>query len=253
MKDLLSTDWDLTRAGVTLYLAGLLVSLIYYSQFGIFSLEILRPQCVLIGIFMLFFYGLLPLAILTSISSLRPRRLQIATALLVLALIDLLVLFFLRNDNQIALIAAITGLGLQVLLFCRRLAKGALIVTSPPESTRLLILLPLLAIHYAEFIHPSVPGHFGGGKPMTVDVYTDPQDLPANRFTRSKNRDRANKYRDSYRLHLLYETGPDYYFVEERRSNYALEGYAVTRLPKLKVIRLDYLTPSWVSMKGVSR
>src|ERR1700752_1326265 len=79
------TSWDLTRFGVLLYLLGLLVSLIYYGQFGIFSVEILRPQCVLIGTLMSILYGLWPLLVLHAAGIALPSRWQLAAALAVLA------------------------------------------------------------------------------------------------------------------------------------------------------------------------
>src|SRR5215218_9394497 len=138
MKDLLSVGRDLTLAGALLYVTGLMVSLFYYSRFGIFSLDIIRPQCMLIAMFIVSLYYFLPLAIINLSASLPPKRLQSVFGLSVLLLVDFSLVYLLHRDfTLMTLSAAATGFLLHISLFFRRFSRGSLFVNPSVLSGRI--------------------------------------------------------------------------------------------------------------------
>jgi hypothetical protein len=249
---------DAAKLGLLLYVLGLLASSFYYSRFSILSLDLAKPQCILLGIYVVGLYVGLPAATLFSLR--RTCRVGVISAVLVTVLC--------ASDAGLALAAHYRPLTLILLVLLtvtlqffffadfvslwRSANNGRLQITFvlPPPRVKALLFALLFCVHFSQFAFPQIPAFLGGAKPLSVQVFTKTANLPANRFFMSKNQPQINNSIDSFSLRLLYETDKDVYFVNDLQSGDNLIGYSIMRLKKDEILRMDYVTPKWVQWKG---
>jgi hypothetical protein len=249
--------WDVAKIGLMLYVSGLIASSFYYSRFSILTLDFAKPQCILVGIYIVITYAVLPAIILFGS---RNFSISAATATLVITLCfaDGVLGWILNCRGSTLVQAIVITLVLQVFLFTnsasiwQTLRKRQLQIAFflPPPKLKTIVFGLLFSLHFSLFWFPRIPAHFGGAKPFKVVVITKTADLPANRFVISKNQPKINKSIDSFSLTLLYETDKDFYFVDDLQSETDLVGYYVMRIRKDEILRIDYVTPKWIRWTG---
>lgn len=248
---------DAAKVSLLLYVSGLIASSFYYSRFSILTLDFVKPQCILIGIYIVILYAALPAIILFGS---RKFSISAATTTLVLALcLADAVLGWILNCRRFALLQAVLiTFVLQFFLFTNsasiwgtlRNRKLQIAFFLPPPRPKAIVFGLLFILHFSLFWFPRIPAHFGGAKPFTVLAITKTADLPANRFVISKNQPKINNSMDSFSLKLLYETDKDLYFVDDLQSGSDVAGYYVMRIKKDEILRMDYITPKWIHWAG---
>ena len=259
MKDLLARlPIDLAKFGVILYLLGLFTSAFYFSRYSVLALDFTRPQAIVIGAYILLFYGVLPALSLFLLKNVTSAFLQMIAFWLALCAKNTVLMYSLDYPLlQVCVLALLTSL-IEFLFFAhmssllRSVGKKrfALTLSAIPSQFKALVFAIIFSVHFAIFIFPLIPFYLGGAKPFKVQVFCKTPDLAANDFVTSKNQPKVNPSIDSFKLFLFYESDKDYYFVEELTSEWGLEGYSVMRIKRDEVLRIDYNTPKWVSMKG---
>lgn len=251
---------DTAKLGLLLYLLGLITSSLYYSRFSILTLDIAKSQCILVGVYVVILYGAVPGVLLFALKGIKKVGVAGAVFGVVLVVCDLcfgLAVGF-RGFPVVWIVLATSVLQFVFFLDLGGLwsrlrstdSKSPFAFVLSPLKAKALLLALLFCLHFAWFWFPHIPAYFGGGKPISVQVFTKTADLAANRFVQSKNRPQLNQAIDSYSLHLLYETDKDAYFVYELEAADTLMGYTVMRLSKDEILRVDYNTPIWVQWRG---
>ncbi len=232
-----SNESELTRAGVILYLLGLFCTFIFFSQLNILSIDMLKPQCIVIGIYVWIWAVLLPRVWiqLVSLFKFQKKWLNITMLALILGASNAII-FYGLSSVQNMLYPILINL-LAQLLFYFNFKKRAFELFPPLVKNYLFI--PVLAVLFAWMILPLIPQHFGGTKTELVRVvFKDKEpDLLASRFIKG-----TGFYR------FLYETDKDYYFLEkasDEKSGIVMD-YVVKRVEKTEIIKIEYKTSPWV-------
>jgi hypothetical protein len=249
---------DVAKVGLLLYVLGLLTSSMYYSRFSILSLNLAKPQCILLGIYVIGFYVGFPLGTLWCMRRVARVGLILAGLLCVLCISDAALAFAAHYRGATLTLVVFLSLILQFFCFLdltslwQSIGKRQLqiVFVLPPPRAKVFAFCFLFCIHFSQFWFPRIPAFLGGGRPLLVQVFTKTPDLPANRFIANKNQPKMNNSIDSFSLRLLYETDNDVYFVNDLKSEDSLIGYSVMRLKKDEIVRMDYVTPKWVQWKG---
>jgi hypothetical protein len=255
MKDFLSNiSLDFVKLGITLYLLGLFTSALHFSRYSILALDFTKPQSILVGGYILFFYEALPALFLAVLAKFHRTTVQMFAFCTVLLVKDTALLYLLgyRSWNLVGII--VLSLLLELLFF---LEFGFSVNGKPrrtrlnvvPTRIRILAFTVIFSVYFATFVFPLIPSSLGGAKPLRVHVFTETADLSGSRFVMSKNQPKINSKLDSFALFLVYETSNDMYFLEERVSNSGLEGYSVMRIKRDEILRIDYVTPKWVTLR----
>lgn len=250
--------FDAAKLGLLLYVLGLVASSLYYSRFSIATLDLAKPQSILLGVYVVGLYAGLPAAALYSLR--RIRRVGVIAAVFAAVLCGLdSVLAYAVSYRSLTLLSVVAlTLVLQFFFFADFLSlvhsmlasRLGMDFTLPPPRGKALLFALLFCAHFSRFWFPQIPAFLGGGKPLPVQVFTKTSDLPANRFVMSRNQPKINNAMDSFSLRLLYETDRDVYFVSDLNSDGNLVGYSVMRLKRDEILRMDYSTPKWVEWKG---
>ncbi|MDB5117684.1 MAG: hypothetical protein JWQ79_3176 [Mucilaginibacter sp.] len=230
-----ATDAELTRSGVLLYLTGLLCTFGFFAQFGILSIDMLKPQAIVIGLYAWLWAVALPriLILLTGLLKWRNVWVNFILAAFSFAAADL-GLFLLSGADQPVFKSGISLL-LQVIYYTN---IGERKITAEPAPIRNYLMIPLLSYLFAVTLLPLIPQAVGGAMPGKVFVtFKDPKnDLLASRFVKSNG---------SY--DFLYETASEYYFLEKREDSGTgiILSYVVKRISKSEVIKLEFHTSLW--------
>lgn len=250
--------FDAAKLGLLLYVLGLLASSLYYSRFSILTLDLAKAQCILVGIYIVILYAAIPATTLFTMKNVARSGVIVLVFFGVLGIFDSIAAWAMGYRDAILVRVALLTAILQFLLFCdfagflRALVKRRMQVVFllPPPRTRALLFAMLFCVHFSLSWFPQIPTYLGGGRPLSVQVFTKTADLPANRFVDSKNHPKINKSLDSFTLRLLYETDKDVYFVSDLEAGGSFAGYSVMRLAKSEIVRIDYITPKWVEWRG---
>jgi len=231
-----SNESELTRAGIVLYLLGLFCTFIFFSQLNILSIDMLKPQCIVIGIYVWIWAVLLPRVWiqLAALFKFQKRWLNIAILVLAFGGADA-VIFYELSAVQNTLYPVLISLPAQ-LLFYFNFNKWTFELFPPAVKNYLFI--PVLAVLFALILLPLIPQHLGGTKTEQVRVVFKDKtpDLLASRFVKGTG---------TYRF--LYETDKDYYFLEkasDQKSGIVM-GYVVKRIEKTEIVKLEFKTNPW--------
>jgi hypothetical protein len=242
---------DAAKAGLMLYVLGMLTSGLYYARFHVLALDFTRIQSIVVGIYLIALYLALPAGFVwcaAQFSALKPVRLLISLALLAAMETGLAVLLKYRGRDLA--IVALTTLAFQLVLFvdwktllaCVRERKLVLQLLHQPTRERLVALGILICLHFSLFWFPRIPGNFAGGLPVPVQVFTATPGLADSRFVATKDKPQINSQMDSYALWLLYQTDTDVYLLDSLPANGTLIDDDVMRITQDQVIRMDYNT-----------
>ena len=246
---------DTAKLGLLLYLLGLLASSLYYSRFSILTLDLAKTQCILVGVYIVVLYTAIPVIALFTTKDLSHARAVPLVLLGVLVLSDLVSALAVGYRHlSLVRVVSLTTL-LQFLLFSDFGSLWrSLVARSPqivflllPPRAKALVFALLFCAHFSLSWFPQIPAYYGGGKPLSVQVFTKTPELPANRLVDSKNRPQINKSMDSFSLRLLYETDKDAYFVADLEGGDSLMGYSVMRLKKDEFSGSTTIRPSGCS------
>lgn len=242
---------DAAKAGLMLYVLGMLTSGLYYARFHVLALDFTRIQSIVVGIYLIALYLALPAGFVwcaAQFSALKPIRLLISLALL--AAMDTGLAVLLKYRGRDLAMVALTTLAFQLVLFvdwkslldCLRERKLTLQLLHQPTRERLVALGILICLHFSLFWFPRIPGNFAGGMPVQVQVFTLTPGLPDSRFAATKDKPQINSQMDSYALWLLYQTDTDVYLLDSLPANGTLIDDDVMRITQDQVIRMDYNT-----------
>jgi hypothetical protein len=242
---------DAAKAGLGLYIIGLLTSGAYYARFHILALDFTHIQSIVVGVYLIVIYLAAPAAIVWSVRWISARRaLRVLVGIAVLAGLDSGVGWLLGWSWILFTTGILTTLGLQVMLFVDwktlwaslRKRKMNLQFLHQPARETLVALGLLVCLHFSLFWFPRIPGNFAGGKPVRVQVFTENAALPDSRFVNRKNQPQINSQLDSYSLWLLYQTDTDVYLLDSLPTDGTLIDDDVMRITKSQVLRMDYNT-----------
>jgi hypothetical protein len=242
-------SWDWAKAGAALYALGLLITSIYFLRFSILSIDLLRPQSIIVGLYFVLLYLLLPAVFLLLLTPLKWNTGVLVGFILLLVAKELALRLLVGTPPAAAVILILV---LQLVAFVRlnldrpKASEPLLRFEVVPKDVFAATAFVLLLVTFAATIYGSIPGYLGGGRPILVQVFTDTADLPSNRFMRTKNIPQINMAIPSFRLNLLYESEDYLYFVAEARGR--MKGYSIMKLRRDEVLRMDYITPVWFSM-----
>lgn len=236
---------DTAKLGLLLYVCGLFSFSCYYSQFRILSIDLAKPEAILIGFDIVCLFAVLPQLLDGSGEKLklreRPRLLAVSLFLLV---IDFACAWFLDHRQLAAIAVAALTVVIQIVA-----VKSIAVIHGGKSLTGRAGLVGVLILSCIQFSFcwlPKIPAYYGGGRPYEVQIFTKTADLPANRFFNYKNQPKINNSIDSFKLRLLYETDKDLYFVDDLREGSNTIGYSVMRIKRDEISRVDYETPKWL-------
>jgi hypothetical protein len=242
---------DAAKAGLTLYIMGMLTSGIYYARFHILALDFTRIQSIVVGVYLIGLYLALPAGFVWGEAQFSSfKRIRLIVCVVMLAALDFGLVGLLKYGRRGLFDVALSTLFLQLILFVdwrtlgtalrdRRLAMQML---HQPTRERLVMLSLLVCLHFSVFWFPRIPGNFAGGMPVQVQVFTATPGLPDSRFVSTKNKPQINSQMDSYALWLLYQTDTDVYLLDSLPAGGTLIDDDVMRITQGQVIRMDYNT-----------
>jgi hypothetical protein len=225
---------DLTKTGILLYLMGIFCTFLYFSQFNILSVDFLKPQAIILGIYV-WLYGIaIPRLLLAAIS-----RIPFCNRSSVLCLLFFLVSLALLNFLFLAALSALS-FSLLIIALCATLVsfffhfdfkRSGLLLQ--PSIYRHYLFIPVYCFICSYFFLPKVPYFLGGFMPVKVTVVTTEAGLLQSRFSRS--------------IYLLYETGSEFYFFEKKAdaATKLVFNYVVKRVPKSQVKKLEIQKDLW--------
>lgn len=242
---------DAAKAGLALYITGMLTSGIYYARFHILALDFTRIQSIVVGVYLVGIYLASPAACIWLVRRLsRFRLVRVLACLLLLAGVDVGLFLLLNPKIHALLLGSSTTLALQLILFVDWQALWQSVRTRrldfqlmhQPTRGRLVAWGIVICLHFSVAWFPRIPGNFAGGKPVYVQVFTATPGLPDSRFAATKNKPQINSQMDSYSLWLLYQTDSDVYLLDSLPSAGTVIDDDVMRITQEQVIRMDYNT-----------
>ncbi len=242
---------DAAKAGLALYIVGLLTSGIYYARFHILALDFTRIQSIVVGVYLILIYLAAPTAIVWCVRWITDRKaLRAIVGIGLLAAVDFGFGWLLGWSRKFLAAGILSTLALQVMLFLDwktlwaslRNRRLNLQLLHQPSRETLVALGFLVCLHFSLFWFPRIPGNFAGGKPVQVQVFTEPAVLPDSRFVNRKDQPQINSQLDSYSLWLLYQTDTDVYLLDSLPTAGTLIDDDVMRIAKSQVLRMDYNT-----------
>jgi len=242
---------DAAKAGLALYVFGLLTSGAYYSRFHILALDFTHIQSIVVGVYLIAIYLAAPAAAVWCVRWLSARKALSALAgIALLAGFDAGLGWLLGWSWMVLTVGVLSTLALQVMLFVdwktlwaslRNRGMDLQLLHQPNRET--LVALGLVAcLHFSLLWFPRIPGNFAGGMPVQVQVFTETSGLPDSRFVDRKNKPQINSQLDSYSLWLLYQTDTDVYLLDSLPADGMLIDDDVMRISRGQVLRMDYNT-----------
>jgi hypothetical protein len=243
--------WDAAKAGLALYILGMLTSGIYYARFHILALDFTRIQSIVVGVYLIGLYLAAPAGAVWCADRISTHRvIRFAVCVVLLAGLDAGLGLLLKCTSSTLRLLTVVTLILQLMLFVdwntfwaslrkRRLEVQLL---HQPTRERLVALGLLICLHFSAFWFPRIPGNFAGGMPVQVQVFTQTPGLPDSRFAATKDKPQINSQMDSYALWLLYQTDTDVYLLDSLPAGGTLIDDDVMRITQGQVIRMDYNT-----------
>ena len=243
--------WDAAKAGLVLYIAGMLTSGIYYARFHILALDFTRIQSIVVGVYLIGLYLAAPAAAIGCVRLLsKHRSSRIATCILLLAACDVGLGHLLKVPWGAMPMRSLSTLLLQLMLFVDghalwvsiRQRRFDLQLMHQPTRPRMVAMSVFVCLHFALLWFPRIPGNFAGGLPVQVQVFTETPGLPDSRFAATKNKPQINSQMDSYALWLLYQTDTDVYLLDSLPTSDTIIDDDVMRITQGQVIRMDYNT-----------
>ena len=110
--------WDAAKAGLVLYIAGMLTSGIYYARFHILALDFTRIQSIVVGVYLIGLYLAAPAAAIWCVRLLsKHRSIRIAACILLLAACDVGLGHLLKVPWGAMPMRSLSTLLLQLMLF----------------------------------------------------------------------------------------------------------------------------------------
>jgi hypothetical protein len=243
--------WDAAKAGLALYIVGMLTSGIYYARFHILALDFTRIQSIVVGVYLVVLYLAAPAAAVWCVRRLTGfRAVRVVVCILLLAGVDIGLAWLLKCPWDAVPMRSLSTLLLQLALFVDgnalwrslRERRLDLQLMHQPTRPRLVALGVVVCIHFSLFWFPRIPGNFAGGLPVQVQVFTETPGLPDSRFAATKDKPQINSQMDSYALWLLYQTDTDVYLLDSLPADGTLIDDDVMRITQYQVIRMDYNT-----------
>jgi hypothetical protein len=242
---------DAAKAGLTLYILGMMTSGIYYARFHILALDFTRIQSIVVGVYLIGLYLAAPAAVVwcvRGISKLKSVRFVVCIGLL--GGLDVALATLLKCTGKTLFLLSAVTLSLQLILFVDwktlwtllRTRRLVIVLLHQPTRERLVAFGILVCLHFSFFWFPRIPGNFAGGMPVQVQVFTSTPGLPDSRFAATKNKPQINSQMDSYALWLLYQTDTDVYLLDSLPTGSTLIDDDVMRITQDQVIRMDYNT-----------
>lgn len=225
---------DFIRSGIYLYITGLIVTLFYYQGFDFLSIHFLKPQAIIIGLYVWVVFVLIPRLLLLLIHNVRLfRRSKLISVLLFFIFQLFIYLIICRALIKIDffLLLLILCIVAMLMFFHLNLQTGQLFLI--PPLLRVLIFLPVFCFLFANTFFAIMPNHLCGAKPVKVEVIAKDSTLLQSRFTKS--------------VYLLYETESEFIFLEKRSisgSDLTL-NYVVKRVPKGEIKKIEYTKSVW--------
>jgi hypothetical protein len=241
---------DAAKAGLALYILGMLTSGAYYARFHILALDFTRIQSIVVGVYLMALYLALPAAFVwcgAQFSGHRAARLLVC--LTMLAALDVGLARLLKDGWGNLALTSLSTLALQLFLFVdwktllSSLRNRKLQIQMLHQPTREVVVVfgLLVCLHFSLFWFPRIPGNFAGGMPVQVQVFTETPGLPDSRFVSTKDKPQINSQMDSYALWLLYQTDTDVYLLDSLPGDTLIDD-DVMRITQDQVIRMDYNT-----------
>jgi hypothetical protein len=241
---------DAAKAGLALYIMGMLTSGAYYARFHILAIDFTRIQSIVIGVYLIALYLALPAGFVwcgAQFSHLPVARMMVCLALL--AALDIGLATLLKFSWKNLTVTALSTLALQLILFVDwktllaslRNRKLQIKFLHQPTRERIVVFSLVVCLHFSLFWFPRIPGNFAGGMPVQVQVFTETPGLPDSRFASTKDKPQINSQMDSYALWLLYQTDTDVYLLDSLPGDTLLDD-DVMRITQDQVIRMDYNT-----------
>jgi hypothetical protein len=223
---------DLPKTGIMLYVMGLVVTFLYFIQFNILSIDLIKPQSIIIGIYIWMYAILVPRSILLLLSNARVRSRLVNHALFLLILLLLYGGIFLSLETGF-----VTGLVVTLLVttvqyfFHADLRHRNLVVEFSRMKTYLYLVVSVVMFAYLLF--PEIPQYAAGGQPLKLDSVATKNNIPI-------------KSRFSKQILLLYESDKDYYFFERRRINQGpVSGYSILKVSKSEIVSIRFYKAKW--------
>jgi len=260
--------WDLAKIGGILYLSGIFVTFIYFTQFHILSVDLLKTNAIVLGVYVWIYADILPRILLLLVNQFKtPRRLYFA--LLVIVAYSLLQWAAFETFDLRTVLFALLASGIVICYFfgpgganepdAVAHAEGTTpsggkpksvlsknLLAGPQAITRIGFFVFFLASVFAVGIYPNIPQYAGGGQPMLVRVQIKPEDtlVLKSRFI-PDSLDKENCfYRD-----LLYESDKDYYFIENVRDKHThlLFEIRIHKIEKELIRKIIFTKPNWLT------
>lgn len=223
---------DLTRTGIILYLMGIFCTFLYFSQFNILSVDFLKPQAIILGVYV-WFYGIaIPRTLLIIIYKFDLPISLLDKLLFPLGLL-LINYFLLRVLSGFSLSLLLATAGTTIVAVLYHLQYRSFCFILQPSLYRSYIFIPLYCLICAYFFLPRIPNFIGGFKPVKVTVTTETPDLLKSRFSKS--------------IYLLYESAGEFYFFEKRSDSATREvfNYVIKRVPRSEIKKLEIEKSIW--------
>jgi hypothetical protein len=242
---------DAAKAGLALYIVGMVTSGIYYARFHVLALDFTRIQSIVVGVYLIALYLAAPAGAVWCVRLLsRHRVVRVVVFLGALAALNAGLLALIGVSGVGLALGTATTMALQVVLFLDWKALWASLRNRKleiewmyqPTRARLVGWGVLICLHFSVVWFPRIPGNFAGGKPIYVQVFTATAGLPDSRFASTKDKPQINSQMDSYSLWLLYQTDTDVYLLDSLPAGGTLIDYDVMRITQGQVIRMDYNT-----------
>lgn len=201
-------------------------------QLSILSLDVTKPQSILIGIYFAVFFIGVPRLFLLIINELKVQK-SITFFLFISGVIakNFCILLLVKYPS-LPLIVCVSSIE-----FLHHYDLRSKMLNLIPKNYKTYIAALLLSISFSFFIYPRIPVFLGGAKPIQILVYPKNQELLKNRFSKSNPNS----------VFLLYESEKDLYIIRELKTNGIVIQKNVIRIKKQDIEKIIYTNPVWLN------
>jgi hypothetical protein len=225
---------NLAKAGIILYLLGIACTFFYFNQFNILSVDYLKPNAIILGIYQWVYFIAMPRVALLFVNYMVRNSRHALAGFVLFALLQIaanLMLFFMLgsfNTGSCLLVIFLTAL---LIIFHTNFSAGRLTITPPVARTYLFGIVFCFSFSY--FIFPKIPYELGGAMPVKVNAVLSDSTLLQSRFSKS--------------LYLLYATGDDYYFIEKKQdaNTQLVFEYIIKKVSKSAIKKIEFTKSIW--------
>lgn len=236
---------DFVKIGAGLYLIGLVVMFVYLVQLNVLSIDLIKPQAIVIGLYVWLLADTLPKMVSLMLSKFRLSAMSDHLLFITLLFLVYNLIVWLISGFSIKGVVFAFLMVLAVLVFGGFNSKTTADTPAAPASSSYLLVV-VFCVLFSISLFPNIPQYFAGGKPVLVKIFPADKAVFLSQFSR-----REPDADGMIEADLLYEGGDSYYFIQNVTldSSDIIFNYRIKKIKKDQVKKIEFTKQNFITFK----